>query len=95
MKYTLVSIGSVDDFDSVVKIQATPSRLEEMLGRKKRILKYYGSGTTWRRGQNGPHCDFLTCEWLHRIWSAELNRVQDAKNSRRRRAVAEDELGRR
>jgi hypothetical protein len=93
MKYTFLSMGPIDEFDSAIKVQATPSRLEEMLGRKKRILKYYGSGTTWRRGENGPHCNFITCEWLHRIWSTELKRAHDARNFRRRRDVAEDALG--
>jgi len=81
MKYTFISMRPVDEFDSVIKFQAVPNPLEEMLGRKKRILKYFGSGTTWREGQNGPRCDMFTSEWLHGLWNRELKRSADAKTS--------------
>jgi hypothetical protein len=80
MKYTFISMCPVDEFDSVIKVQAVPNALEEMLGRKKRILRYYGSGTTWREGQDGPRCDMFTSEWLHGLWNRELKRTTDAKN---------------
>jgi hypothetical protein len=93
MKYTFLFMRSVDHFDSVITIEANPSRLDELLGRRKQILRYYGSGTIWRRGANGPRCNFLTCEWLHEIWSRQLNRAYDAGNTRRGKGVAEDVTG--
>ncbi len=81
MKYTFISMCPVDEFDSVIKVQAVPNVLEEMLGRKKRILRYYGSGSTWREGEDGPRCDMLTSQWLHELWNRESKRATDAKNS--------------
>ena len=92
MKYTFLSMRSADHFDSVITMQAVPNRLDEMLGREKRIVRYYGSGTSWRRGANGPRCNLLTCAWLHEIWSRQVNRALDARNSRRRHDVAEDAI---
>jgi len=74
MKYEVLYIFPVDALDSVIIVQATPHWLEETLGRKKRIVRYYGSGTTWRKGKDGPRCAGFTSEWLHGLWSRELNR---------------------
>jgi len=81
MKYTFISMCPVDDFDSVIKVQAVPNALEEMLGRRKRILRYYGSGTIWREGHDGPRCDMLTSEWLHGVWNRQLKRKIDDRDS--------------
>jgi hypothetical protein len=78
MKYTFISMNPVDAFDCAIKVEATPNAVEELLGRRKRILTYCGSGTTWRLGASGPHCGYLTSEWLHEIWNRELKRRQDA-----------------
>jgi hypothetical protein len=80
MKHTFISMSPVDEFDSVIKVQAVPSVLEEMIGKKKRILRYYGSGSTWREGRNGPRCNMFTSQWLHGQWNRELKRTTDARN---------------
>lgn len=78
MKYTFISMTPVDEFDCAIKVEVTPNGLDRMLGRRKRVLAYYGSGATWRQGVSGPHCGYFTAEWLHGIWNRELKRRQDA-----------------
>jgi hypothetical protein len=78
VKYTLICMRPIDDFDCAISIQATPNPLEELLGRKKRVLRYFGSGTTWRNGKHGPRCNCLTSEWLHGIWNRELKRAVES-----------------
>lgn len=87
MRYELLYMRPADEFDSIVAIQATPNWLERICGRKPRTLKYYGSGTTWRKAKDGPRCDGLTSEWLHALWNRELNRRLEASNCVRSRAA--------
>ena len=82
MKYTLICMRPIDDFDSAISIQATPNPLEELLGRRRGVLRYYGSGTTWRQGMHGPRCNSLTSEWLHGIWNRELKRDSHSRKLR-------------
>ena len=88
MKYDLAYMCPIDEFDSLIVIQATPNWLEEGLGRRRRVLKYCGSGTTWRKGRGGPRCDSLTSEWLHGIWNRELNHKLEARCGLRRQAAS-------
>jgi hypothetical protein len=80
MKYEFVSMRSINDFDSVIVVQATPNWLDEKMGKRNRVFRYYGSGTNWRSAGDGRRCDFATSQWLHDVWSREVNRKLEAKN---------------
>jgi hypothetical protein len=79
VKYSLISMRPISDFDSVLTFQSTPSRLEQLLGRRSRVVRYFGSGITWRNGRHGPLCNSFTSEWLHGIWNDQLKRAADAR----------------
>jgi len=80
MNYEFQRMRPIDEFDSVITILARPNWLEQRIGLQTRVLKYYGSGTTWRKGRTGARCDDFTSEWLRGIWNRQLNRRLEAKN---------------
>jgi len=90
MKYELLYIRPIDEWDSLIVIRATPNLVEGKLGKQGRVIRYRGSGTIWREASTGQRCDSFTSEWLHCLWNRELNRKLEAKNCARPPAEHEE-----